>query len=292
MSIREPAVAGYFYNQSKSGLISDIEACFTGRNGPGDIPKPSGINAGKIIGLVVPHAGYIYSGSTAAYSYYRLAEDGIPDTVIYLAPNHRYYNPPIALSDEDGWRTPLGILEIDKDLVRAITAQLPDAKIMAQVHKPEHSIEVQLPFLQYISQTANKTPKIVPISIGSEAYATEDAGAEFALKAGLAIADAAGDSRTVLISSTDFTHYKSAEAAKKQDSAAINDILNLDAQGLLHSVKSLDISMCGALPTAIVIAAAKEMGAVSASLLKYSNSGDITGDYSEVVGYASIEILK
>lgn len=292
MSIREPAVAGAFYEGTESRLIRQIEYAFTGPNGPGSIPKPAKEPMSRIVGLVCPHAGYMYSGDTAAHAYSKLAEDGIPEVVVLIGPNHHYYAPAIALADDSGWRTPLGVVEVDRDVTKQIKANLPLAEINSTVHRMEHSLEVQLPFLQYIARLAEADFRIVPVSVGAIASVSVDADAKFAGEVGSVISKAVAGKRALIIASTDFTHYKAAIVAKEHDSLAIRTILNLNEYGLLEVVALRNISMCGALPTAIMLATAKILGAKAATLLKYSNSGDVTGDYTEVVGYAAIEVSK
>lgn len=290
MSIREPAVAGMFYESSESKLILELENAFRGNDGSGSIPGAVKNGPGKIVGLVSPHAGFVYSGSTAASAYRRLAQDGLPDTVVIIGPNHRQYFPAVALTGDSEWRTPLGNIEVDMDATRYIADHFPQAEINSPAHRMEHSLEVQLPFLQYIANPIDAKIKIVPLLIGSIAFVSVDKDAELANDLGRVIAASVAGKRAVIIASTDFTHYKSADTAKKYDSQAIQQILNMDVKGLLQVVAELKISMCGAFPTAVMIAAAKHLGAEIAKPISYSNSGEITGDLSEVVGYASIEL--
>ena len=290
MSIREPAVAGMFYEASQSWLIRELESAFQNPSGPGSIPKAMRNGPGIIAGLVSPHAGFIYSGSTAACAYSRLAQDGIPDTVVIIGPNHRQYFPSVALTGDSEWHTPLGNVAIDTDATRYIADHFPTSEISSPAHRMEHSIEVQLPFLQYIANTIGADFKVVPTLIGSIASKSVDDDTKMARELGNVIAEAVSGKKAVVIASTDFTHYKSADIARTHDIKAIEKILNLDEKGLLTVVESLKISMCGAFPTAIMIAAARNMGAVKAQSICYSTSGDVTGDFAEVVGYAAIEL--
>lgn len=288
MSVREPAVAGMFYRAV--GLREEVESCFLGPGGPGRLPSASPGGPRKIVGLVSPHAGYMYSGSVAAHSYYHLAQDGLPETTALIGPNHRSAVPPIALSDDTAWRTPLGEVLLDSEVAREIALAYPSAVIDPAAHRLEHSLEVQLPFLQYIGGARTK---IVPMLIGASAKVAEKGGAvEFVRRLAGAIAKALRDRNAVLIASTDFTHYESSESARAKDSRAISAILALDEEELLRTVDALDISMCGAMPTAVVIAASKEMGAVRAVELGYRDSGDVTGDHREVVGYGALTISR
>jgi MEMO1 family protein len=289
MSIREPAVAGMFYPTSLSTLTGQVKSCFLAKGGPGSLPIVNVNGPRTIVGLVCPHAGYMYSGVTAACAYHRLAEDGLPKVVIILGPNHRSYYPVAALTGHEAWRTPLGDIQVETDVTNKISANFPAAQINDEAHFAEHSLEVQLPFLQYLSRGNGPAVRIVPILIGAAAY-TNAVG--FVRTLGAAIAEALAGKDAILIASTDFTHYENGESAAAKDSLAISRMLALDEEGLLSTVDSMDISMCGVLPTAISIAAGKKLGATSCRKLTYQNSGDTTGDYSNVVGYAAIEFVK
>jgi len=290
MSVREPAVAGMFYRAGAAELKEQVESCFLGAGGPGSLPSVNPAGPRKIVGLVSPHAGFIYSGGVAAWAYHRLAEDGLPETAVLIGPNHRSYFPAVALSNERAWRTPMGEVALDAAVAAEIASSYPTASIEPSAHHGEHSLEVQLPFLQYVAGLGNAGIRIVPILMGASARSGD--GTEAARQLGGAIADALRGKDAVIIASTDFTHYETSEAAQAKDSSAIAGILALDEKSLLDTVEALDISMCGALPTAVTIAACKKLGAVSARRLAYRNSGDVTGDYLEVVGYGALEILK
>ena len=292
MSVREPAVAGMFYRAVD--LREELKSCFLDPRGPGRLPTASPDGPRRVIGLVSPHAGFVYSGPIAAHAYLRMAEDGLPKMAVIIGPNHRSYVPPAALSDDDSWRTPLGDVPLDRETAREIASAYSGATCDRAAHRLEHSLEVQLPFLQYVMESAGGLRiGIVPILIGASARTTEGGGeAEFARKLGAAIAGALADTNAVIIASTDFTHYESSRSAAAKDSRAMAAILALDEAALLREVQALDISMCGALPTAIMIAACKALGAVSAEQLAYADSGDVTGDHTEVVGYGALAVLR
>lgn len=293
MSVRKPAVAGMFYPAGPADLRRMVEYCFVGPGGPGAVPDVNSDGPRTITGLISPHAGLVYSGSVAACGYYRLAEDGLPETVVIIGPNHRAYFPAIALSDDDAWSTPLGEMSVDSAIARKIVDLLPQADIDSAAHADEHSLEVQIPFLQYLAQSAGVEISIVPVLIGAAAQATAaDSAVEIARSLGDAIARALEGRDAVVIASTDFTHYESGSTAAAKDSRAISAILGMDEAGLLETVRSMDISMCGPLPSAAVIAASRALGALAARKLAYRNSGDTTGDCREVVGYASIEFHR
>lgn len=291
MSVRQPAVAGMFYPSGEVALRELVEACFAGPGGPGSLPSVDPQGERRIVGLVCPHAGLIYSGSVAAWAYHRLAGDGLPDVVVLVGPNHRSYHPPIALSDDEAWRTPLGEVVLDSEVTMAIRAACPTAEISPGTHASEHSLEVQLPFIQYLSGLAGRSFRIVPVTVSVSAGEGLRGGeAEAAEMLGTAIAGALRGKDAVVIASTDFSHYVSADVALRQDTGAISRILHMDADGLIAVVMERGVSMCGALPTAVVITACRKLGGASVSKLAYATSGDVTGDRSSVVGYGAFEI--
>ncbi|MCX6344143.1 MAG: AmmeMemoRadiSam system protein B [Armatimonadetes bacterium] len=283
---RKPAVAGMFYESTRDQLIERIEQRFLGPLGPGKLPQTRKERLGRIIGLVSPHAGYIYSGSAAAWAYTALANDGIPDTIVILGPNHYGLGEAVAISSEQTWETPLGALETDTEIAAQIINTCKFASANNQAHQKEHSIEVQLPFIQYIG--ADKV-KIVPICV---AHLNETEALLLTQDLGSAIATALKGKSAAIIASTDFSHYVSKSRAESLDSLAIEQILNLDPQGLLRTVYSKNITMCGAIGTAVMLEAAKHLGATQAHKLTYCSSGDVSGDFEEVVGYAALSIGK
>lgn len=289
MSIREPAVAGIFYPAGEMALRDQIESCFLSPLGPGSLPQVASSGERQILGLVCPHAGYIYSGTIAAHAYACLAEDGLPEIAVIIGPNHRSFMPAVALTDEDAWSTPLGDIDIDHDVSRRIIEAYPSAKASADVHRGEHSLEVQVPFLQYLSELAGKSIRIVPLLLGSSGMSEATACVE---NLSDAIVSAVDGKNVVLIASTDFSHYETGESAGSKDSRAISSIVTLDERGLLRTVELYGITMCGVLPTAVTIAACKKLGAVKAKRIAYGNSGDTSGNYEEVVGYGAVELCK
>ncbi len=292
MSVREPAVAGMFYDAY--GLEQQIESCFLAPGGPGRLPDVNLAGPRKIIGLVSPHAGFVYSGMVAAHCYLRLAEDGLPKVAVLIGPNHRSYLPPVALPDSSEWRTPLGESAVDMDVVHRIAAAYPNARVNSAAHAFEHSLEVQVPFLQYIGNRPGGHPiRIVPVLIGAGARMLLPGGeVQFADEFGAAVAEALQGEDAIIIASTDFTHYESGTAAAEKDSSAISCIEALDEAGLIRTVDAYGITMCGVVPTAVMISACKLMGARSAQKLAYRNSGDVTGDQNEVVGYGALEVCR
>lgn len=276
MIVRKPAFAGLFYPAFASELKGQIDSCFSDREfGPGGAANPGR----PLLAGIVPHAGYVYSGPCAAHLFSRIPKD--TKTVVILGPNHTGSGGSgISASDADSWETPLGKVGVDGELRRKI---LDNSKIIdceGEAHGGEHSIEVQLPFLQ----TVLKDFKIVPICMMG------GCDVETCREVGEAVAESISGMKNVfLLASTDFSHYVPQQEAAMKDSRAIDRILKLDPEGLLETVEKLDISMCGPMATASVLFAAKRLGAKKAELLKHYTSGDITGDYSRgVVGYASI----
>jgi len=258
-----------------------VESCFLHELGPGRLPRVNPSGRRRIFGLVCPHAGYMYSGPVAAHSYLALAEDGVPATAIILGPNHTGVGSGVSLMTEGAWETPLGRVEIDSELAAKIQKASAIIDTDEEAHRHEHSLEVQLPFLQYLYQNS---VKIVPICLMMQDLAT-------AAEVGDAIAKAATPS-TVIVASTDMTHYEPHAAAQTKDRKAIDAILALDDARLQETVESKGITMCGHGPVASTIVASKILGAKSARFLGYSTSGDITGDQGAVVGYLAASFHK
>ncbi|MBS3781384.1 MAG: AmmeMemoRadiSam system protein B [Candidatus Thermoplasmatota archaeon] len=267
--VRKPAVAGQFYPGTESSLKDKIEECFTHELGPGSIPSDEG-ESRELEGLVCPHAGYAYSGPVAAHSYKALVEDGIPETIIFLGPSHQGIGTGIAVAEED-YETPLGLVEIDQELVNDLTDEIIQVDDVA--HSREHSIEVQMPFLQYFSDSF----KAVPICFNKQDFKT-------AKKVGERLKEVTEDRDVVIIASTDFSHYVLKENAKKKDKMAIEKILDNDPKGLFDTVQKEHISMCGYGP---VVSMMIGSGGTEGELLKYATSGDVT-PAKEVVGYGAI----
>jgi len=277
MKARRHAVSGMFYAGTPGELKKQIEWCYKHELGPGVVPQINNKGPRDIVALVVPHAGYIYSGPVAAHAYKELADDGIFDTAVILGPNHTGYGSPVSLWADSDWETPLGKAEVDIELAHKLLGGIIEADETAHIY--EHSIEVQLPWLQYLYGEV----KIVPITMMAQDLET-------AREVGKAISKC-GDN-IIIIASTDFTHYEPHSVATEKDHSMIAAIVNLDEEELYRQRESLNCTMCGYGPVASAIVAAKEMGAGGASLLKYATSGDTTGDFSRVVGYGSIVIRR
>jgi len=276
--LRPPAVAGAFYEGTKSSLIRQIEWCYRHPHGPGRLPSAvSGPR--KLMVLVSPHAGYTYSGPVAAHGFFELARDGQPEAIVIIGPNHTGMGSGVAISFSGRWITPLGEIELDEDLGRRIASECDIIDVDDSAHLHEHSIEVQLPFLQHLFGKF----KMVPICMMMQDLKTSR-------EVGEAIAKIGAEEDILVIASSDFTHYESRDSAYRKDRAAIKKILELDPDGLMRMIEEMDISMCGPGPVCAAIWAAKKLGARSAKLLKYATSGDTGPPMEEVVGYASISV--
>lgn len=271
--MRKPAVAGQFYASLRDELETEIEACYAGSHGPGEVPKELG-DARSLAGLVVPHAGYMYSGPVAAHAYSALARDGLPETFVIIGPNHTGYGMPLAVGTED-FETPLGVARVDVELAKGMVQGMLAEDMEA--HRYEHSIEVQLPFLLHL----RKEVKFVPICMGMQDY-------EAAKTVGTIVAESLGERDAVVIASTDFSHYVPAEVATAKDRMAIERIVEGDASGLYATVRKQNISMCGYGP---VMATLEALAKPRGRFLKYGTSGDVH-PMREVVGYAAITLAK
>jgi len=278
--MRKPAVAGSFYPASGAKLRQLIEDCFRHNLGPGSLPRTSVAAERKILGLVSPHAGYVYSGPVAAHGYFRVAESQKPQTVVIIGPNHRGLGADVAVGGTDKWDTPLGTVELDRGVIEAVTSYSNWVQQDDTAHSMEHSIEVQVPFLQYVFGSGFR---IVPVAMMRQDLIVSE-------ELGRTLAVALRGKEALIVASSDFSHYEPQQSAASRDRMALGAILDLDAARLQTVVKSNQISMCGPGPVAAMLTACKELGARRARLLKYATSGDITGDYSQVVGYASVEV--
>jgi AmmeMemoRadiSam system protein B len=277
MKIRRPAVSGMFYAGTVEELEEQIGWCYKHEIGPGTIPRVNAAGPRQLVAMVVPHAGYYYSGPVAAHAYKELAEDGIFDTAVILGPNHTGYGGPVSLWAEGAWSTPLGEVEVDKKLAQRLLGDVIKADESAHIH--EHSVEVQLPWLQYLYRKV----RIVPITMLAQDLET-------ARIVGKSIGRAGGN--LIVIASSDLTHYESHSAAVEKDRSVIEAVVALDEEELYERCERLRCTMCGYGPVAAAIVASKEMKGKKASLLKYATSGDTSGDFSRVVGYGSIVVKR
>ena len=265
--LRDPAVAGQFYPVSKKQLIYEIEK---------HIDKEA--SKEKILGVVSPHAGYLYSGETAALT---LSKAKLPENIIILGPNHTGVGAEFSIMAHGAWKTPMDNVNINEKFAEIILSKTGLIKEDEEAHKYEHSIEVQLPIIQYLRSDFRFVP--IAISYGDIKQYQE---------IGCAIAGAIENFKeeVLIIASSDMTHYESAETAKVKDNLAIESILRLDEVELFSRVRKYDISMCGYGSVCIMLTACKKLGAKDVELVKYTNSGEVTGDFDQVVGYAGIII--
>lgn len=282
VKVRRPCQAGAFYEGTAESLKRQIENCFLHELGPGKIPEVVKTGPRQVIGLVCPHAGYMFSGPVAAHAYHKLALDGKPDVVVLFGPNHTGYGSALAVMNEGFWRTPLGDVEVDGELANQIVRESRIIDVDDSAHRFEHSIEVQLPFLQYLYGSEFK---IVPIC-----FLMQDSSS--AREVGQAVAKVLAGKNAVIIASSDMTHYEPQESAKKKDEMALEAVEAMDEAKFYSVIEAHRISACGCGPIAALITAAKILGAKEAKLLCYKTSGDVIGDYSSVVGYAAVCFTK
>ncbi len=272
---RKPAVAGAFYPKSAQRLRSDIGSMLDGAHG--------GVGAvDGVLSFVAPHAGYMYSGAVAAYAYRALETAWaakIFETVVVIGPNHTGEGDPLAVSMED-WETPLGIVKNDTELAGEIVDGGNGAITVDEAaHTGEHSVEVQLPFLQMVAGKA----RCAFICMGDQSPAAAEALADAILWA-----EERMGRRVTVLASSDFNHYEDARTAKAKDTPLIDALCRLDVAGFYNALARTDDSACGFGPMAAAAMFARSKGAKAGRLLKYTNSGETTGDYSSVVAYASL----
>ncbi len=278
MEVRKPAVAGSFYPSNPDDLLSMMRDLFTSV-GVGGIPSPRQDGERRVKSLISPHAGYIYSGRTAAAGYSVLAEDGIPETFVILGPNHTGLGSAFSVSGAKYWETPLGRVEVDREFASVVMEHFEDLEFDDLAHVSEHSVEVQIPFLQAIYGS----PKIVPIVMG-----IQDPPSAVSLGRAIGIASEVLGRDVVVIASSDMSHYLPEEEARRRDRAALDAILRLDVEGLFRTIFELDVSMCGPGPASVAMTYAKLQGVKKGELIRYSTSAEAGGDRSFVVGYASV----
>ena len=265
--VRYPAVAGQFYPGTAEELRLYLDSYCRS-----DVPKV------KAKAIIVPHAGYVYSGKVAGETYSRVE---IPPVNVILGPNHTGLGKPASVFPKGVWLTPFGEVPINERVTERLISNYPyEADTTAHIY--EHSLEVQVPFLQYCCKFSEDL-SIVPVVFQHIPYSD-------CVRAGEVLAEAVKDEDALIVVSTDFSHYVSQREAERYDSYAIDAILNLDPEELYRRVLTYNISMCGVIPATVGLVAAKLLGAEGAELVMYRTSGDVTGDYAQVVGYAGIII--
>ncbi len=282
VKVRLPCQAGTFYEGTTELLKKQIKDCFLHELGPKKIPKVIPTDLKRVTGLVCPHAGYMYSGPIAAHAYHELASDGKPNTVVLLGPNHTGYGSALSIVNRGVWRTPLGDVEVDDETADEIVAESRIIDVDESAHRFEHSIEVQLPFLQYLYGTQFK---MVPVC-----FLLQDLRS--AKEVGEAIGKVLVGRNAVVIASSDMTHYQPQAKATQNDALAIEAAVAMNESEFFSVIERRRISACGVGPIAALIVASKVLGAKEAKLLCYKTSGDVIGDYSSVVGYAAMCFTK
>lgn len=265
--VRQPAVAGQFYTGDGAKLKRQLQLLM----GKGEAKK-------KAIGVIAPHAGYMYSGAVAGALYSTVE---VPDTVVILGPNHHGRGSRAALYPAGKWITPLGDISINERLPELLLGNCPLLEEDVSAHQYEHSLEVQVPFIQFARPDAT----IVPICLGFGDYAS-------CRSLGTALAKSITEfgKEVLMVASSDMSHYEPADVARKKDELALREVLALNPEGLYKVVRSRGISMCGIIPAAVMLVAAIELGATKSELVRYATSGDVSGDYDQVVGYAAVVV--
>lgn len=271
MRIRHQQVAGYFYPADKDKLQKDIALML-------QVTKPEKA-FNNIFGIVSPHAGYMYSGKTAAFAY-NLLKDKFYKTVIIISPSHAEYFSGISIYDGDAYETPLGIVEIDQVMVDMLVENNKIIFRGIQGHRKEHALEVQIPFLQ----TVLKNFKIVPIVMGDQSKMFVD---ELAEKISKVV-----DDNTLVVASSDMSHFYSSEEAERLDSVVEKRINDFDFEQLLKDLDDHECEACGGGPIAVMMKTASLKNIDKSLVISRSDSGDVTGDKSEVVGYLSAVVYK
>lgn len=279
--IRKPAVAGQFYEADRAGLLGEIEAAYLGSRGPGALPEVDENGPRQMLGLISPHAGYVYSAPMAAYGFAALAKDGRPDTFVVIGPNHGRGTWVSAIQTSGAWLTPLGEAQIDAELGAELARELPWLEDGSSGFRGEHSLEVQIPLLQHVY---GENVKFVPLMMLEQEQPAAQAIGE-------ALARVLQGRNAVIIASTDMTHQEPRQVATAQDTLLAERIKALDAPGLLRERQRNQITMCGYGPVAATIIAAKALGATRAEILRYGDSGE-AHPMDAVVGYLSAAIYR
>ena len=265
--MRDPIVAGYFYPSDKKELEKMLEKFF-------EIARAEVKERENVIGIVAPHAGYIYSGLTAAYAYATLPRK-LKKTIVIIGPNHTGYGSEVSVYPGGKWKTPLGEVEIDEEFVDDLIRNCRFAEKDEIAHIYEHSIEVQLPFLQFLY---GNNFKIVPICLMDQSLKVAESLAESLLKI---------KKEFLLIASSDLNHYENYEISRKKDMELINAIISLDSNKFYRVLKNLNVSACGYGGIATLISLTKSLNG-KIELLRYSTSAETNKDYSSVVGYGAL----
>ena len=280
MLLRKPAVAGQFYPADPKELSNQVDQCYLHPLGPGRSP-PAPRTKADLVAVVCPHAGYEYSGPVAAHSYLHVSSLSDPGLIVVVAPNHYGIGSGVSTFSEGEWETPLGRMRVDKEASKELVTLAEIVTVDPGAHRLEHSLEVQLPFLQRIY--GDSVP-FLPISLVFQDMDT-------AKSLSVALSKLLKGRRAVLVASSDFTHYEPAQAARRKDTALIQQILKTDLEGFYSTLDSLGVTACGFGAIATVMETAKSLGLSKPELLKYATSGDTTGDNVQVVGYGALRFV-
>lgn len=289
--IRKPCVAGQFYSAGRQKLLGEIEASFLSRIGPGKLPGPEKpADDFSFKGGVSPHAGYYFSGHEAAHLYLKLYESGLPDVVAVISPCHSWSHslPPASVFPGEGWETPLGVCRVDSEICAALGGKGP-MKLDEMAHRHEHSLEVQVPFLQYVYSAAGMADRLslVPVCLSDQSFGT-------AVETGDALAgvlEKSGRSFAV-IASSDFSHDLHIPSCHGPNRKAIDEILRLDMEGMYRVIEENDVSICGYGPITACVTALTKLFKIRPELLKFGTSADVMPGSDRVVGYAAISFSE
>ncbi len=267
--LRPPAVAGRFYPSQPDHLLRDVAACV-----------PADRRGLRALGCLAPHAGYMYSGGVAGAVYGAL---DLPVSYVILCPNHQGYGAPLAVYPAGEWETPLGRAMVDSELTARIQAACPELREDTRAHASEHALEVQLPFLQHLSPGF----RFVPIAIATDRF-----GSLEALGEAIAAVLSREKRETLIVASSDMNHYEEDALTRRKDRRAIDAMLALDPRGLYDVVRKERITMCGYGPAVAMLQAVRILGANRAELIRYATSGEKSGDFQKVVGYAGMAFYR
>ena len=281
MQVRKPAVAGQFYPDDPEELTELIDSCYTHPLGPGKKP-PAPPTTSDLVAVVSPHAGYIYSGPVAAHSFLHVSSLSHPDLIVVVAPNHYGIGSGVSTFREGAWQTPLGAMRVDGDAARRLVDHAGIVAFDPEASRLEHSLEVQLPFLQRLY--GDSVP-FLPVSLLFQDIETSRAVAQ-------ALAKVVVGKRAVLVASSDLTHYETAASAKAKDTALIEEVLKMDVEGFYSVLEARNVTSCGFGAIATVMQTAMALGLGKSELLSYATSGDTSGDNLQVVGYGALRYIR
>ena len=277
MNIRQPVVAGQFYPDKKEELEVMISSCFDHKYGPG---KKINNQEKRVFGVICPHAGYIYSGPTACHSFESISHQN-PELAIIIGPNHFGVGENVATMTDSQWSTPLGLVDVNSDAAKQVSQISKSIKIDSYSHSRDHSLEVQVPMLQSV---LSNNFQILPIILMRQDIET-------AKDVGNAVSEIAKKTNSIIIGSSDFTHYEENSFAHSQDKSLIEPILEMDVEKFYHILKEKQVTACGFGAIASTMIACRNLGATKGELLSYATSGDVSGNTESVVGYSAIQFV-